>query len=287
MCDERTEAENAAYLSRRAVAVGAAAAAMLVRSGAAMAEDPAPPTAKRRAVTITTPDGEADGLLFAPEGKHPGVLMWPDIAGLRPAFETMAARLAAAGYAVLVVNPYYRSAKSPILKHFDEWRTEAGRGKVMPMYGQLSPDAVSRDGAAFVAWLDQQPEVDTAKKVGTQGYCMSGPIALRVGAAVPDRVGVVASFHGGGLVADAPDSPHTLFAKMTAAALICIAQNDHERQPEAKPTLERAAAAAGRTAEITVYPANHGWCAIDSPVFDQAEADKAWARLLAMYSTHL
>ena len=307
MCDDITERENEIYLSRRRLGVGLAAAAVLTSCGSrpsavppeqaaeptpdqpepASADETAPSTQQRR-VTIETPDGQADGLLVSPaEGKHPGVLMWPDVAGLREAYETMATRLAGAGYAVLVVNPYYRSAKSPILAHFDEWRTEEGRKKIGPMREALTPEAIARDGAAFVAWLDQQPEVDTTRKVGTQGYCMSGPFTFRVAAAAPERVGAMASFHGGGLVTDAADSPHTLFPTMQAAALICIAQNDHERDPGAKPALEEAAAAAGRAAEIEVYPANHGWCALDSPVYDEAQAERAWARLLATYEAHL
>lgn len=302
MCDETTEVENKTYLNRRRVVVGASAAALLLGCGASppqaaeptveptvapVAQKAAPPTKSRR-VLIETPDGEADGFFVAPEtGKHPGVLLWPDVAGLREAFETMATRLAGAGYAVLVVNPYYRSAKGPILRHFDEWRTDAGRAKIAPMREALTPDAITRDGAALVAWLDQQPEVDTAKKIGTQGYCMSGPFTFRVAAAAPDRVGAFASFHGGGLVTEAPDSPHLLLPKIKAAALVCIAQNDHEREPESKPTLEKAAAAAGQPTEIEVYPANHGWCALDSPVYDETQAERAWTRLLATYAERL
>lgn len=307
MCDENTERDNEAWLSRRQLGVAGAAATVLTAcgprtpassgpqassepdaSGNEATTEPGSPAVSSRRVTIETPDGEADAVFVTSgSGPHPGVLMWPDIAGLRPAFETMAARLAGDGYAVLVVNPYYRSAKSPILTHFDEWRTEEGRARAAPMVQALSPDGIGRDGAAFVAWLDAQPEVDKTRKIGTQGYCMSGPFTFRVGAAVPDRVGAIASFHGGGLVTTAADSPHTLLAKMKAAALICIAENDHARQPEAKGALEQAAATAGRPAEIEVYPANHGWCALDSPVYDEVQADRAWSRLLATYAAHL
>lgn len=303
MCDEITERENERWLSRRQVGLSAAAtllAACGPRQPVAAPEAPAPeapepvaassaaPATARRPVTIETPDGQADGVLFAPgSGKHPGVLLWPDVAGLREAFETMAARLAGAGYAVLAINPYYRSAKGPILAHFDEWRTDEGRARIGPMREALTAEAIARDGAAFVAWLDQQPEVDVGRKVGTQGYCMSGPFTFRVAAAAPDRVGAIASFHGGGLVTGEADSPHALFAKMKAAALICIAQNDHEREPDTEPALEQAAAAAGVSAEIEVYPANHGWCALDSPVYDEVQAERAWARLLATYAAHL
>jgi carboxymethylenebutenolidase len=303
MCDDITERENETYLNRRQLGLGLAATAALTGCGAPTSVAPEPekaaaptpkppaaasPTTSERRVAITTPDGEADGLfVFPKEGKHAAVLMWPDVAGLREAYETMARRLAEAGYAVLVVNPYYRSAKSPVLTHFDEWRTDEGRAKIKPMREALTSEAIGRDAVALIAWLDQQPEVDTDKKVGTQGYCMSGPFTFRVAAAVPDRVGAFASFHGGGLVTQAPDSPHTLFASTKAAALIAIGQNDHEREPDTKPALEAAAKQAGVSAEIEVYPANHGWCALDSPVYDEAQAERAWGRLLATYEANL
>ena len=296
MCSEITEQENEAYLSRRALGLGTAAVGMLSACGPRAGSPPSPtastpknaaPTGGRT-VTIDTPDGQADGVFVAPdEGKHPGVLLWPDVAGLRPAYETMAKRLAEAGYAVLLVNPYYRHAKSPVLKHFDEWRNAEGKARIAPMREALTPERVASDGTAFVAWLDQQAEVDITRKVGCQGYCMSGSFAFRVAAAVPDRVGAFASFHGGGLVTDGPDSPHALFTKTTAAALVCIAQNDHARSPEAEPALRKAAANAGRPAEIEIYAANHGWCALDSPVYDESQAERAWSRLLATYAAHL
>ncbi len=304
MCDEKTERDNELLISRRRMGLGVAATAVLAGCGsgevaAAAPEAPAPvpdapepappaPELQRRRVVVPTPHGEADALFVTPKsGKHPAVILWPDVAGLREAYETMAARLAEAGYAVLAVNPYYRSAKSPILANFEEWRTDEGRAKIAPMREALTPEAIASDGVALVGWLDQQVEVDTSKRVGTQGYCMSGSFALRVAAAVPGRVGAAASFHGGGLVTDKPDSPHLLFPKLQGAVLICIAQNDHDRDQEAKPALEAAAAANKLTAQIEVYPANHGWCALDSPVYDKEQAERAWARLLATYAENL
>lgn len=283
MCDEKTEAENESWINRRQLGLGVAAAG-LVGLPARAAER----ATRQRAVRFETADGQADGFFVTPDtGKHPGVLLWPDVAGLRPAYEQMATRLAGAGYAVLALNPYYRQANSPVLKHFDEWRTDAGRARIAPMREALTPEAVARDAVACVAWLDRQPEVDASKRVGVQGYCMSGSFAFRAAAAAPERVGAFASFHGGGLVSDASDSPHALLAKVKAAALVCVAQNDHEREPDAKAALEKAAAAAGVKAEIEVYPANHGWCALDSPVYDATQAERAWARLLATYTAHL
>jgi carboxymethylenebutenolidase len=287
MCDETTERDNARLLDRRRVLAGASAATLLAGfTPSAWAGSATVPTRSRR-VTFATPDGQADGYFVVPtEGKHPAVLLWPDIAGLRPAFETMAARLATEGYAVLAVNPYYRSSASPVLAHFADWRTEAGRARIGPMKAKLTPEAVASDAVAMLAWLDAQPEVDTARKAGTQGYCMSGPFAFRT-AAASDRIGAFASFHGGGLVTDEKSSPHRLLGQTQAAALVCIAQNDHERSPDAKGALEAAAKKSGTPAEVTVYPANHGWCALDSPVYDQATAEAAWARLLAVYAERL
>ncbi len=313
MCDDDTESENATYLqrrllNRRAMTLGTGAAVASLWTGcsspgaktpeptapsgtptaAASTRPLAPPTTKSRMVTIDTSDGVAEAFFVTPEtGAHPGVLVWPDVAGLRDAYKTMATRLATEGYAVLAVNPYYRSSKLPVLSGFSEWRTEEGRAKIRPMREALTPEAITRDGTAFAAWLDAQTEVDKAKKLATSGYCMGGPFTFRTAAAVPERVGAIASFHGGGLVTDDPTSPHALLAKMKAAALICVAQNDDERDPKAKETLREAAASAKVSAEIKVYAANHGWCTIDSPVFDEAEAEAAYKRMLATFAAHL
>jgi len=310
MCDDTTEAENDIYLariSRRELGIGAgtAVAALLTGCGStstparspdsASAAPPRPesngsaatPTTSRM-VSIETPDGTAEGFFVMPQsGQHPGVLLWPDVAGLRDAYTTMATRLAGDGYAVLAVNQYYRTGQLPLLSSFDEWRTDEGRARIAPMREAITARGIASDGAAFVAWLDRQPEVDKQRKLATTGYCMGGPFTFRTAAAAAERVGLIASFHGGGLVTDEPDSPHTLLAQMKAAALICIAQNDDERQPEAKETLRQAAEQANLAAEIEVYPAQHGFCAIDSPVYDEAQAERAWTRLLASLAAHL
>jgi len=292
MCDERTEAENERWLlARRDVSMMAAGAAVaMIAPACASGTSPeagAAETASRR-VSIATSDGTADGFFVYPaKGKHPAILLWPDVASLRPAYETMATRLAGAGYAVLVVNQYYRSAPAPIFASFAEWRTEAGQAKLQPMRAALTPDAIMRDAGAFVDWLDGQSEVDTARKVGTTGYCMGGRFALCTAAARPERVGAAASFHGAGLVTDAPDSPHLLMQKMKAALLIAIAQNDDDAQPNAKDVLRAAAQAANLPAEIEVYPAQHGWCTIDAPVYDREQAEKAWSRMLATFGASL
>lgn len=287
MCDEQTEADNALWLSRREFgAAGASAAVLASLPGCSMAQETA--GVKGRAVTVTTPDGKVDAWFYTPEtGKHPAVIMWPDIAGLREAYKTMASRLASAGYAVLVVNHYYRGAVAPVLDSLVAWRTPEGQAKLKPLIAGITPAGTTRDAKAFVAWLDTQPETDTAKRIGTCGYCMGGPYTVRTAAAVPDRVGAAASFHGGGLVGTDADSPVNLLAKTKAGFLFAIAQNDDASAPDDKTALAAAAKAAGRPAEIEVYPAQHGWCTIDAPIHDKVQADRAWARMLALYAANL
>jgi carboxymethylenebutenolidase len=235
-------------------------------------------------VTVTTPDGSADCYFVHPaSGTAPGVLMWPDIFGLRPAFRQMGKRLAESGYSVLVVNPFYRTKKAPT--------AEAGGATniqdVMPLAKTLNETTHMSDAKAFVGWLDKQASVAKNRKVGTQGYCMGGPIAFRTAAAVPDRVGAVASFHGGGLVIDAPNSPHLQAAKTKAQFLILIAENDDKRSPKDKDVLKETFEKANLPAEIEVYPAAHGWCPPDSRVYNEKEAERAWSRLLALYGKAL
>lgn len=290
MCDEQTEAQNAAWLSRRQFgAAGAGLVVMATIPGCSEAQSaPGNLAVKGRAVTVTTPDGKVDAWFYAPEtGKHPAVIMWPDIAGLREAYKTMASRLASSGYAVLVVNHYYRGAVAPVLDSLVAWRTPEGQAKLKPLIAAITPAATTSDAKAFVAWLDAQPEVDTAKKIGTCGYCMGGPYTVRTAAAVPDRVGAAASFHGGGLVGSEADSPVNLLAKTKASFLFAIAQNDDASAPGDKTALAAAAKAAGRPAEVEVYPAQHGWCTIDAPIYDKVQAEKAGSRLLALYAASL
>ncbi|MEO0033675.1 MAG: hypothetical protein RIS94_3433 [Pseudomonadota bacterium] len=291
MCDDLTERDAAAFLSRRQfTALGAGAAALGVMPGC-MAQTPpdanALPTTSR-AVRIKTADGTCDALFVAPAtGKHPGVVMWPDIAGLRDAYKTMATRLASAGYAVLVVNQYYRGSPAPILDSLVAWRTPEGQAKLKPLIAGITAEGIVSDAKAFVAWLDQQPEVDTARKIGSCGYCMGGPYTVRTAFAVPDRVGAAASFHGANLVSADADSPHRLLAQTQAAYLFAIAQNDDERSPTDKDELGKAANAAHRPAEIEVYPAQHGWCTLDAPIYDKTQAEKAWGRMLALFKASL
>jgi carboxymethylenebutenolidase len=239
-------------------------------------------------VTFAAPGGTMDGFFVHPAtGKHPAVILWPDIAGLREAKKIMARRLAGAGYAVLVPNPFYRSLPAPQFEDFEDFRAQGGFQKVTPWMQQNTPAAVVETTKAVVAWLDSQASVDTAKGVGVQGYCMSGSWTIRGAAALPDRIKGAASFHGGNLVNDTAESPDKLFAQSRAGHLIAIAKNDDAQTPTHKDVLKASAAAAGRRAEIEVYQADHGWTVPDSPVYNQAEADRAWERLLDLYKTNL
>ena len=250
-------------------------------------------------VEIKTADGTCDAAFIHPAaGSHPGVLIWPDAFGLRPSMRDMAKRLAAEGYSVLVPNPFYRVAKSPVVENASNFNfNDPGqRGKLTPLMGSINaPGAAERDAGAFIAWLDMQKEVDRTKKIGTQGYCMGGPLVVKTAAAMPGRVGAGGSFHGGGLVTPNPDSPHLLAPKIKARMYFGIAANDDMQQPDAKTKLKEAFAAAKVTAEIEVYPqSQHGWCVSDmpkqangEPIYNKADADRAWGKLLALYKAGL
>lgn len=240
-------------------------------------------------VEVTTPDGEADCYFVHPaEGAHPAVLMWPDILGLRPAFRAMGKRLAQSGYAVLVVNPFYRNARSPVVEPGASFGDEETRNIVLPMARALSAETHFSDARAFIAFIDEQDAVDTSRKIGTAGYCMGGPMIMRTAAAVPERVGAAASFHGGGLATDKDNSPHLLIPDTQAHVLHAIAESDDKKDPEAKDTLRTAYAEAGIPAEIEVYEGTiHGWCPPDSRVYNEKQAERAWARMLVLFDTAL
>jgi carboxymethylenebutenolidase len=288
MCDDRTEADDAAFLERTGQTrrgFGALSLAAL----AACATPPSDPHAvHEQDVQVTTPDGVADAYFVHPaSGRHAGVLMWPDILGIRPAFRTMGKRLAQSGHAVLVVNPYYRTQQGAVVAEGEQFSDAAVRGRLMTLRNTLTPQTQTTDGRAFVEYLDAQRAVDTRRKLGVMGYCMTGAFVLRTAAEMPGRVGAGASFHGGGLVTDRPDSPHLLASRVRGSYLFAVAQNDDESDPNAKTVLRDAFAAANVPAEIEVYPARHGWCVLDGQAYDQVQADRAWARCLALFSTAL
>ncbi|MEY4642037.1 MAG: hypothetical protein RLZZ227_2031 [Pseudomonadota bacterium] len=252
-----------------------------------------PPLANAQAVTeseveITTPDGVCDAYFVHPStGASAAVLMWPDIFGLRTAFRAMGKRLAESGYAVLVVNPFYRVQHAPTSADGESFADPGVRDKLMGLMGALTAETNNTDARAFVGWLDQQASVDTSRKVGTMGYCMGGPIVMRTAAALPDRVGAGGSFHGGGLTTANPDSPHLLIPQLKSSMLIAIAKNDDAQDLQSKTTLREAFDAAGVDAEIEVYEGDHGWCVPDSAQYHEAAAEKAWSRMLAIFETAL
>ena len=279
MCDQDQLNEDLKKYSRRDVGTLAAAVGvtmMLPRAANAM-------DVNESEVTIKTPDGECDAYFAAPAGAHAAVLVWPDIFGLRRAFQQMGKRLAESGYAVLVINPFYRTKKAPT--------ASAGAStpipEVLPLAQSLNATTEVTDAKAFTAWLDSRPEVDKNKKIGTIGYCMGGPMVFRTAATVANRVGAACTFHGGGLVTKNPDSPHLLIPQMKAQLLVAIAESDDSRDPDAKNVLRKSFADAKLNAEVEVYPAAHGWCPPDTGVYDYDQAEKAWGRMLALFGKTL
>lgn len=286
MCDQEQLAAMGAGMSRRQFAkIGAVAtlAACTPLDGAK-----AQTGLSENFATFDAPGGKMDAYFVHPaDGKHPAVIVWPDIAGLRDAFMAMGRRLAREGYAVLVVNPFYRSAEAPQFEDFEDFRTQNGFEKVGPWRELLTPAAIMETAKAVVAWLDQQKAVDTARGIGNQGYCMGGPFTVWTAAAVPDRVKAAASFHGAGLVGEDDTAPVNMLDDTQASFLFAIAKNDDARAAGDKDALKAAAQAAGRPAEVEVYAGDHGWTVPDSPVYHDDAAEKAWGRLLNLYSTAL
>ena len=248
-------------------------------------------------VDIKTPDGTCDAAFIRPKsGSHPGVLIWPDAFGLRPSLRGIARRIAADGYSVVVPNPFYRISKAPFTDASTfNFQNPADVAKIQPLMASVNaPGNAEKDAVAYVAFLDAQKEVNKAKKIGTQGYCMGGPLVMKTAAVLPNRIGAGASFHGGGLVTDKPDSPHLLASKIRARMYFGIASNDDMRQPDAKDKLKEAFAAAKVPAEVEVYAgALHGWCIPDmpaqngAPIYNKEDAERAWGKLVALYKAGL
>jgi carboxymethylenebutenolidase len=287
MCDEfiHQGLTHDPTVSRRAFVVSSASTVVLSSTSAA-----AQAKVLEKDVNVPMASGVADSALFYPEGKGPwpAVLVWTDILGLRPVFREMGRRLAAEGYVVLVPNPFYRNAKAPIVDGSFDFSKPEDRAKVMPMAAALTAEANISDAKSYTAFLDAQPQTDKKKKMGVQGYCMGGPLTFRTAGTVPDRVGAAATFHGGGLVTDKPDSPYLMIPKMKADVLCCVADNDDKKDPEAKDKLKEAFAAAHLTATVEVFEGcNHGWTVRGSQVYNEAGAERAWAELTALYKKNL
>ena len=290
MCDELTEKDTANFLRKHGVtrrdfskgAVGVAFSMMLPAVANAL-------DVVEEEVQIETPDGVADCYFVHPaDGAHAAGLVWPDIMGIRTSFRMMGKRLAESGYSTLVVNPYYRTAVGPVIEDGESYGEPAVRERLMPHAMSLSPETCVSDGRAFVDYLDAQASVDTNRKIGTTGYCMTGSYTMRMAAAMPERIGAGGSFHGGGLATDSDDSPHLLAPQIQAGLLIAIAANDDEKEPHAKVMLREAFDNAGVSAEIEVYEDTlHGWCPPDSRVYNEVQAERAWSRLMALFEREL
>jgi len=277
------------FLSRREFATLTLAAGVAAASGEAFAATAA---LSESEVEIKTPDGLCNAAFLHPKGKGtwPGVIIFPDAGGLRPVMRDLGRKLAGDGYAVVVPNPFYRSIRGPVFGPSFSFQNKDDMAKLAELRKALDADAVTRDGTAFVAFLDSQAVVSKRAKVGVVGYCMGGPMTMRTAAAVPGRVGAGASFHGGNLVTDKPDSPHLLVPRIKASYYFGVAANDDERQPDAKTKLEEAFRATGVAAKIEVYPNTiHGWCVKDMPprdgkvIYDEAQAQRAWGELTSLY----
>jgi carboxymethylenebutenolidase len=238
-------------------------------------------------VMIKTPDGTTDAALYHPAGAGPwpGVLMFTDILGLRPAFRGMGRRLASSGYVVVVPNPFYRTKPAPVIEGPFDFAKDFP--KLKPLTDPLTPDATTRDELAWIAYLDSLPVVSKTAKLGVTGYCMGGPRVIQASALRPDRVAASMSCHGGGVVTDQPTSPHLLAPKIKAKSFFAIAQNDAKRQPDQKDKLLAAYAAAGNPCGAEVYSADHGWCVPDGASYNQAEAERAWAVMLGLFKENL
>jgi carboxymethylenebutenolidase len=281
-------------LARRNFVTFSVAAGLGVTAGSALA---AGLEVVETDVEIKTPDGTCDAAFIHPKtGSYPGVLIWPDAWGLRPSMRAMGRRMAAEGFSVLVPNPFYRLTKAPFsdISGFD-FQNPVDSGKIRPLMASVSAaGAGEKDAIAYVAFLDSQKQVNKAKKIGTQGYCMGGPLVVRTAATLPDRIGAGGSFHGGGLVTDKPESPHLLAPKIKASMYFGIASNDDAKQPDAKDKLRVSFSAAKVPAEIEVYTGSlHGWCVPDmpagkgGPIYNKLDAERAWARLVSLYKSAL
>jgi carboxymethylenebutenolidase len=287
MCDSDNHQSfivDTSFTRRSVMLTMSSVAAMTALPGCALAAD-----VVETDVMVPTADGTADAVLFHPAGRGtwPAVLMWPDILGLRPVFREMGHRLAAAGYTVLVPNPFYRTRRAPIVTGSFDFNDKAAVAPIMKLRETLNDARIDSDADAFIKFLDAQKQTNRRKGAGVQGYCFSGPFAFHTGAVRSDRIRAVATFHGGGLVTKDPTSPHLLIPKTKASFVVAIARNDDQKQPEAKDVLKSTFAAAKRPALVEVYPADHGWCVPGSQAYDAASAERAWSELLRLYRSNL
>jgi carboxymethylenebutenolidase len=268
-------------INRRAFTAASIAAGAVI--GAAWSASAQAQGVKETDVSIKTPDGDTDAALYTPAGKgpFPGVLIFTDILGLRPAFRDMGKRLASSGYVVLVPNPFYRTKKGLLIEGPFDFAKDGA--KLQPHTAAITPDGTTKDETAWLAYLDGLSQVSKKAKLGVTGYCMGGPRVVQAAALRPDRVGGAMSNHGGGVVSDQPTSPHLLAPKIKAKTFFAIAQNDAKRQPDQADKLTAAFAAAGNPCGAEVYKADHGWCVSDGAAYNMGEAERAWTQMLATF----
>ena len=290
-----SEGKSSSGATRREFVATSAAVGLAAAAGVSLAAER---DVIEKDVEIKTADGACDAVFLHPAaGAHPGVLIWTDIFGLRPAFRAMGRRLAAQGYAVLVPNPFYRTARAPVVVDAATFNFDnpADRAKTQQWTTPIkAAGTIERDAEAHTAFLDAQPQVDRTHKLGTQGYCMGGPLVFKTAAHVSSRIGAAATFHGGGLVTDKPDSPHLLIPHIKARMYLAVAASDDSKQPDAKDKLRAGFAAAHVSAQVEVYAGTiHGWCVPDmprhdgKPIYNKPDAERAWEKLLELYRSVL
>ncbi|HTK35701.1 MAG TPA: dienelactone hydrolase family protein [Caulobacteraceae bacterium] len=277
-------------INRRAfTAASIAAGAALVAANVARAQEAGVTESE---VQIKTPDGMTDAALYTPKGKgpFPGVLIFTDIFGLRPASRAVGRRLAIEGYVALVTNPFYRTKKGPVMEPAVQATFNFAKDGALlqPHMAVLTPEATTRDELAWLAYLDALPQVSKKAKLGVDGYCMGGPRVVQASALRPDRVGAAFTAHpGNALVTEKPDSPHLLAPKIKAKSFFAIAQNDAMQKPDLANQMKAAYAAAGNPCGAEVYKANHGWTMPDSAAYNKDEAERAWVQRLSLYKSAL
>ena len=288
MCSESDEGTMLAdYGLSRRDALALTVGTITMASGDADAATAA--QVSERAGDIRTIDGTCDAvLLHAGKKPSPAVIWYPDGFGLRQAHVDMGKRLATEGYAVLVINQFYRARRAPVFGPGFDFANPADRAELAKLRAPLDHDAVTRDAHALVAFLDAQPEVDSRKKIGTVGFCMGGSMTIRAAAAEPKRVGACASFHGGQLVTDEATSPHRLIPGTQASCHIAIAADDDAKEPNSKTVLTEVLTTAKRPFTLEVYPGSkHGWMVPESAVYDRPQAERGWVAMTTLYKQAL
>jgi carboxymethylenebutenolidase len=242
-----------------------------------------------REIEIHTSDGMSEGVLYQPDGgrRWPGIIFLTDIGGIRDATREMARRLAAEGYCVLLPNVFYRNARPPVFGFPRVIGEEQTMRRIAELTAPLTPEALERDALSYIEYMANRDSVREGA-MGVVGHCFTGGVALRVAAARPDRIAAAVSFHGGGLYTDAPTSPHLVLPRIKASLYLAHAIKDNSMPPEAIEKLEEALAAWGGKYESEVYDgAYHSWTALDSPVYNERQAERAFQKMTELFAETL